>query len=90
MKHQLKPLPQFKDEKDEREFWDKHSSMDYIDWNQAELVTFSNLKPSAETISLRLPTSLLAKIKVVAHKSGIPYQSFMKMKLHEMISEMGF
>lgn len=81
----LKPLPQFQTEAEEQEFWAAHSSMDYIDWEQADVVIFTNLKPSTRTISLRLPEELLSRIKVRAHKLGLPYQSFLKMKLNELI-----
>jgi hypothetical protein len=32
----LKPIPQFKDEDEEREFWSTHDSTEYIDWSKAE------------------------------------------------------
>jgi len=50
MRKQLKPIPEFKNEQEEREFWENHSSMNYVDWDNAERVTFSNLKPSALVI----------------------------------------
>ena len=85
---QLKPLPKFNNEEEEQEFWDSHSSMDYINWDDAELVTYTNLKPSTETISLRLPKGMLARIKVAAHKLGVPYQSFLKIKMNEMLHKL--
>lgn len=51
----LKKMPEFKTEAEEREFWETHVSTDYLDWNQAKSVSFSKLKPSTKTISLRLP-----------------------------------
>jgi CopG antitoxin of type II toxin-antitoxin system len=42
----LKPIPVFKTEADEREFWETHDSTDYIDLSKAERVRFPNLKPS--------------------------------------------
>jgi hypothetical protein len=42
--------PKFKNEAQEREFWGKHDSVDYVDWKKAEKVTLSNLKPSSKTI----------------------------------------
>ena len=32
----LKPIPKFKDEDDEREFWATHDSADYVAWESAE------------------------------------------------------
>mgnify|MGYP005858163891 CR=1 FL=1 len=41
-----KRIPKFKSEEEEREFWETHDSTEYINWNKAERITFSNLKPS--------------------------------------------
>jgi predicted DNA binding CopG/RHH family protein len=74
----LKELPQFKDEAEERKFWETHDSVEYLDWAKARKVIFPNLKPSTQAISIRLPESLLALIKVRANKRDIPYQSLIK------------
>jgi hypothetical protein len=50
-----KPVPGFKTEAEERKFWEKHDSTDYIDWSKTERVRFPNLKPSTAAISIRLP-----------------------------------
>ena len=54
-----KKIPKFKNEDEEREFWATHDSTDYINWDQAEKITFSNLKPSVKKISLRLPETMI-------------------------------
>jgi len=82
-----KSIPDFSDEDMEREFWDDHDSVDYLDWDQAKLVIFPSLKPSTKTISLRLPESMLAQICVIANKRDISYQSLIKMFLQERIDE---
>ena len=87
MQKQLKSIPKFKNEDEEREFWKNHDSTEYIDWSQAQRVSFPNLKPSNETISLRLSTSLLNRLKSVAHKLDIPYQSLMKQWLADRLKE---
>ena len=38
MRKQLKPVPVFKDEAQERKFWETHDSTDYLDWSKAERV----------------------------------------------------
>lgn len=81
-----KKIPQFKDEDQERDFWSKHDSGEYIDWSKAERVAFSNLKPSAKTISLRLPEHLLEKIKSAANEQDLPYQSLIKFLLARQFS----
>jgi predicted DNA binding CopG/RHH family protein len=77
----LKKIPQFKNEEQERDFWARHDSIEYIDWSQAQQISFSNLKPSTKTISLRLPENLLHKIKRVANQQDVPYQSLIKFLL---------
>jgi len=67
MKSKHKPIPQCNDE--EREFWANHDSTEYIDWSKAEKnPSFSSLKPSTRTISIRLPESLIAALKALANK----------------------
>ncbi len=79
----MKKIPVFKTEEEERVFWEEHDSTDYLDWSNADRVVFPNLKPTTKAISLRLPESMLAQIKVEANKRDIPYQSLMKMWLSE-------
>ena len=52
-----KVIPRFETEDEEREFWATHDSTDYVDWTKAEAAVLPRLKPSTETISLRLPES---------------------------------
>lgn len=63
---------QFASERAEREYWETHDAVDVVDWSQACQVVFPNLKASTETISLRLPTALLADLKVLANKRDVP------------------
>ncbi|EKE21622.1 MAG: hypothetical protein ACD_7C00166G0004 [uncultured bacterium] len=82
----LKKIPKFKNEKQEKEFWSKNDSVDYIDWSKARSdFKFSNLKPSTETISLRLSKSMLNELKTIANEKDVPYQSFIKIILDERI-----
>lgn len=83
MSKKLKPIPHFKSEAHERAFWKKHDSTEYVDWSKAESVRFLRLKPSTQTISLRLPVTLLDRIKAEANKRDVPYQSLIKMWLSD-------
>lgn len=82
-----KRLPKLSNEDEEREFWSSHDSADYVDWRKAERITFSDLKPSTRTISVRLPQSLLEALKLLANKRDVPYQSLLKLFLAERIDE---
>ena len=83
----LKPIPRFDSEDEEREFWSTHNSVDYVDWSRAKRASFSNLKPSTKTISLRLPQSLLEELKMLANKRDVPYQSLLKVFLAERVEQ---
>ncbi len=83
----VKKIPKFKTEAEERAFWEKHDSSDYVDWSQAQSVSMPNLKPSTKTISLRLPESLLDSIKIEANRRDMPYQSLIKAWLSEDVKE---
>lgn len=85
MKKQLKPIPDFKSQEEEVAFWDEHDSSDYVDWSSAEKAVFPNLKLSTESISLRLPSPLLAHIKELANEKDVPYQSLMKVYLSNQV-----
>ena len=88
MQKQLKKIPHFKAESDEIEFWAKADTSDYFDLSTPKRIIFPNLKPSTEKISLRLPSSLLDRIKILANRNDIPYQSYMKLILSEKVSDM--
>jgi predicted DNA binding CopG/RHH family protein len=80
-----KKIPEFKNEAEERLFWQQNDSSDYIDWSEAEEAVFSKLKPSTRTISIRLPESMLEELKLLANKRDVPYQSLLKIFLSERI-----
>jgi predicted DNA binding CopG/RHH family protein len=76
-----KAIPKFNTHNEEAKFWEENDSVDYLDWSKAKTAKFPNLKPSATTISLRLPATLLNEIKIMAHKDDVPYQSLIKILL---------
>ena len=87
MVKKAKNLPRLRSEDQERDFWSKADSSDYIDWSEARPLVLPNLKPSLKTISLRLPEHMLAELKVLANKRDVPYQSLLKLFLAERLEE---
>jgi len=85
MSRKAKSVPRFRSEQEERKFREANDSADYLDWRRAERVRLPNLKPSATSISLRLPVSLLERIKIAANKRDVPYQSLIKTWLAEKV-----
>ena len=85
MNKRLKAVRRFKAAAEERKFWETHDSSDHVDWDKAERARFPNLKPSTESISIRLPVGLLERIKIAANKRDMPYQSLIKAWLAEKV-----
>ena len=86
-KKNFKPIPSFKTEEEERNFWNKADTTEYFDFSNATKVKFPNMKFSTESISIRLPKSLLDSIKIIANKKDVPYQSLIKIYLSDRVSE---
>ena len=83
--NKLKPRPTFKSEAQEATFWASHDSTEYIDYSKSRRMIFPKLKPSTETISLRLPKSLLDQLKTLANKRDVPYQTLLKLFVLERV-----
>jgi len=87
MQKKLKEIPAFRTEDEERDFWAENDSTEFIDWSQAESVVLPKLKPTTKTISLRLSGSMLDKLRLIANKRDVPYQSLIKMFLSERMEK---
>jgi len=85
MNKPLKQIPKFTSETEERAFWEKHDSADYVDWTKAKRTALPNLKLTTKTISLRLPQHMLDSIKAAANARDVPYQSLIKVWLKEKL-----
>lgn len=87
MKKKLKLIPKFKSEKEEREFWQRVDSTEYVDYSTARHVIFPNLKLTTRPITIRIPAGLLDRVKIEAHKMDIPYQSLIKKFIYDGIGQ---
>ena len=90
MNKPLKTIPKFANEAEELAFWEspKNDSTEYVDWSKAKLVTFPKLRPSTETISLRMPEDVLNTIRNHARRLDVPYQSLIKLWCAEKAQEL--
>ena len=86
MKTKINVTPKFKSEAEERAFWERPDSTDHLDLSKMRRAVFPNLKPTTQSISLRLPLSMLERIKVEANSRDVPYQSLIKIWLDEKLS----
>ena len=78
-------LPNFKDEDEERDFWDKIDLSEYIEPSDLKRVVFPNLKRTNKAISIRLPEPLIEEAKEKAQKLDVPYQKLMREVLQQGI-----
>ena len=82
----LRPIPFFKSEAAERAFWESVDSTKHIDWSKAKKTTYKKLRPSTETISLRMPEEMLNTIRSHAKRLDVPYQSLIKFWIAEKVA----
>jgi predicted DNA binding CopG/RHH family protein len=87
MPNMKKKIPDFKSEDDERRFWVKADSTEYVEWRAGKRRKLTDLKPSLRTISLRLPVSIIEDLKVLANRHDVPYQSLLKVFLAERLAK---
>ncbi len=71
-------VPKFKNEDEERSFWNKMDLAQYFKMDDWESVSFPNLKPTSRPISIRLPEAMFLRLKEQANELHIPYQSLIK------------
>ena len=86
MKSTKSKIPSFENEDQEREFWAKHSALDYFDAARPLKGSLPRLKPSLKSVSIRLPEDLLVQLKSLANKQDVPYQSLMKTFLARQVA----
>lgn len=83
----LKPIPNFANEDDERDFWATHDSTEYFDFSHPIQMDFSHLRPSTNSMTIRLPSGMLSDLRTLANKRDVPYQSLLKIFLAERIRQ---
>lgn len=82
-----KPIPHFKSEDEEAKFWLTHDTTEYFDYSKRVNLSFPNLKPSTQSVTVRLPRPLVRNLKILANEQDVPYQSLLKTFLDEKVKE---
>ncbi len=83
----LRTIPKFKNEEEEADFWATHDSTEYVDWSKAQKVLSPNLKLTSRPISIRFPVSVLDRVKTMANRMDVPYQSLIKQLVNKGIEK---
>jgi len=82
-----KQIPSFRNEDEEAAFWLENDFTDYTDSANRVDISFPNLKPSTQSVTIRLPKPLVHNIKLLANEQDVPYQSLLKTLLDEKVKE---
>ncbi len=85
----MSKLPQFTSEQEELEFWDTHSIADYLGELTPVDATFIDARPRKTQISLRLDRETISRLKTLARKRGIGYQTMIRMWVVERLAQEG-
>ena len=80
-----KPIPDFKTEKEEQQFWATHSSLDYEMDLVAEKFEIDEMAKT-QPICIRMEKWLLNDLKEIAAEEGFPYQTLMKECLKRFVN----
>ncbi|HEY77070.1 MAG TPA: hypothetical protein G4O00_13010 [Thermoflexia bacterium] len=82
-------LPKFKDDREEAEFWDTHDSTEFLEDTEPVEVTFVDARPPKKQISLRLDPDVIERLKAIAARKGIGYQTLIRMWVMERLAQEG-
>jgi predicted DNA binding CopG/RHH family protein len=84
-------IPRFKSEEEEATWWDSHPEVITRLFLQAKkegkLKRLSATRGVTESITIRLAVNDLEAVRELAEKRGLPYQTYMKMLLHQALEK---
>jgi predicted DNA binding CopG/RHH family protein len=81
-------IPTFRSEKEEVEWWDAHPAVATRLLKQALKRGTVQRRPGATRIvTIRIPVGDLESAQQLAEQKGLPYQTYMKMLLHQALAK---
>ena len=81
----MSKIPKFADDREEAAFWDTHDSADYLNETEPVDVEFIDARPSKTQISLRIDAETVDRLRVVARRKGVGYQTLIRMWVIERL-----
>lgn len=85
MKKKTKKLPAFRSLEEESDYWDKHSLTEHLDEFKPVKTRFTG--PTKHLMSIRIDLDLVQRIRRIAERKGVPYQTLMQQWLFERAEE---
>jgi predicted DNA binding CopG/RHH family protein len=84
-------IPKFKSEKEEAEWWDAHPEVVTELFLRAKkagkLGRLAGTKAATKSVTIRLPVDDIEAAQELAEKRGLPYQTYVKMLLHQALEK---
>ena len=78
-------IPKFRTEGEEAEWWDSHPDVATEIMKRALESGKARRAVPLKTVTMRLPVPDLQTAQDLAHEKGLPYQTYIKMLLHEAL-----
>jgi predicted DNA binding CopG/RHH family protein len=79
-------IPKFKNEAEEAKWWDAHPEVATVIMARA-IKAGSARRGPLKTVTMRLPVSDIRAAQSLAERKGLPYQTYIKMLLHQAIQK---
>ncbi len=81
-------IPRFRSEKEEAEWWDAHPQVATRLLKQAlQQSTVRRRSSQTRIVTMRIPVRDLEAARQLAERKGLPYQTYMKMLLHQALQK---
>ena len=82
-----KLIPKFRTEAAEAAWWDKHPAVATEIMKRAINSGQARRPVPLKTVTMRLPVPDIQAARDLAHEKGLPYQTYIKMILHEALQK---
>ena len=83
-------IPKFGTEADEAEWWDRHPEVATEIMKRALKSGKARRAVPLKTVTMRLPVPDIETARDLAQEKGLPYQTYIKMLLHEALKKERF
>jgi predicted DNA binding CopG/RHH family protein len=80
-------IPKFRTEAHEAEWWDSHPEVAAEIMRRAIKAGNARRAVPLKTVTMRLPVPDIQAAQDLAERKGLPYQTYMKMLLHEALEK---
>ncbi|MGO9259386.1 MAG: CopG family antitoxin [Bryobacteraceae bacterium] len=80
-------IPQFRTEAEEAEWWDSHPEVATEVMKRAIKSGKARRAVPLKSVTMRLPAPDIQSAQDLAQKKGLPYQTYIKMLLHEALEK---